>query len=83
MEKERIFDRRKNLKLKVHDAVILTYLCLLLPRQLREFSQESQSVAFINGHKSSKSRRATNRPPRHRIARCDIQATCANDIDPE
>ena len=76
MEKERIFDRRKNLKLKVHDAVILTYLCLLLP-------QESQSVAFINGHKSSKSRRATNRPPRHRIARCDIQATCANDIDPE
>ena len=44
MEKERIFDRRKNLKLKVHDAVILTYLCLLLPRQLREFSLRSRKA---------------------------------------
>ena len=32
MEKEQIFDRHKNLKLKVHDAAILTYLCLLLLR---------------------------------------------------
>ena len=43
-KKKRIFDRRKNLKLKVHDAGILTYLCLLLPRQLREFSLRSRKA---------------------------------------
>ena len=37
MDKERIFDRRKNLELRVQDALILTYLRLLLQRQLRGF----------------------------------------------
>ena len=36
-DKERIFDRRKNLKLKVQDALILTYVRFLLQLQLREY----------------------------------------------
>ena len=44
MDKERIFDRRKNLELRVQDALILTYLRLLLQRQLREFPLKSRKV---------------------------------------
>ena len=71
LEKEKIFDRCKNLKLKVYDAVILTCFRFLLQRQLRGVStKETQSVVLINGHKSSKSRRTTIRSPCHHIPIC-------------
>ena len=41
--------------------------------------EESQSVALTSGHKSSKSRRATNCSPCHHIAICYCLATWSND----
>ena len=42
-------------------------------------TKESQSVALINGHKSSKSRRASNRSDCHHIPICHGLATWPND----
>ena len=73
MDKERIFDRHKNLKLKSWGS-----RCSNL--NVSSFApSESQSRALINGRKSSKSRRATNRSPRHHIPICYCQATWPND----
>ena len=73
MDKERIFDKHKNLKLKSKGS-----RCFYL--NVSSFApSESQSVALINRHKSSKSRRATNRSPRHHISICYCQATWPND----
>ena len=75
-DKERIFDGRKNLKLTVQDA--LMFVCSFNASYGVSIN-ESQSVALINRHKSSKSRRASNRSDCHHIPICHGLATWPND----
>ena len=70
MDKERIFDGRKIVKRKVQDALSLTYFQMLPSKPVSGVSTKARvaSVALINGHKSSKRRRATNLSSCHHIA---------------
>ena len=80
MEKEQIFDGRKNLKLKGSWRCNLNVFLFAVSTSVAGvFTKESESVTLINGHKYSKSRRVTDRSPSHRIASGFCQATCSND----
>ena len=80
MEKEQIFDRRKNLKLKGSWRCNLNVSLFAVSTSVAGvFTKESESLTLTNGHKYSKSRRVTDRSPSHRIASGFFQATWSND----